>query len=87
MLARFTNIYMEIINSNKSSYIILIDEPDLHLHLDQQIIYSKAYRCFSTIDKDIKMHFILATHSPFIVSDLPNKSIVLLDKSEKNKYK
>lgn len=87
MLARFTNIYMEIINSGKSDFIILIDEPDLHLHLDWQRQYiQKLIDVFSTINKDIKMHFILATHSPFIVSDLPSKSIILLQNWKQVNY-
>ena len=60
--------------------VILIDEPDLHLHLDWQKQYiKKLIDVFSTLDTNIKLHFIIATHSPFIISDLPSESIVILD--------
>lgn len=89
---RFINIYSEIYLQytieKKLNYIILIDEPDQHLHLDWQKKYiSKLIDIFSTLPLDINLHFILATHSPFIISDLPQESIILLDKSETNKHK
>lgn len=92
MLTRFTKIYIDIItkynNWNwKTDFIILIDEPDLHLHLDWQKKYiQKLIDVFSTLDQKIKLHFIIATHSPFIISDLPSESIILLDKKEWEKY-
>lgn len=92
IIARFTNIYRFL--KWKRTNIILIDEPDLHLHLDWQRQYIKILiDIFSKLNSELDVfnntyfHFILATHSPFIVSDLPNESIILLDKSEKNKYK
>ncbi len=93
---RFINIYSDIIYynraNNKKSFIILIDEPDLHLHLDWQKKYiQKLIDVFSNLNTEIKIHFIIATHSPFILSDLPNESIILLEKWEKyteiKKYK
>ena len=90
MLSRFTNIYMKIseeFENWKKDFTILIDEPDLHLHLEWQKKYiQKLIDVFSTLPEDIKVHFIIATHSPFIISDLPNEAIVVLDGSEKNKY-
>jgi hypothetical protein len=44
MLTRFTNIYMKIVEEFenwKKDFVILIDEPDLHLHLDWQKNISK----------------------------------------------
>lgn len=90
MLIRFTNIYMQIlkeVETWKKDFIILIDEPDLHLHLDWQRQYiQKLIDVFSTLDTNIHLHFIIATHSPFIISDLPSKSLVLLKKDENKKY-
>jgi len=68
------------LKDNPFEIVILIDEPDLHLHLDWQKQYiQKLIDVFSTLDKNIKLHFIIATHSPFIISDLPTESIVVLD--------
>ena len=87
MLIRFTNIYKEILEQKekewKTDFLILIDEPDLHLHLDWQRQYiQKLIDVFSTLDSEINLHFIIATHSPFIISDLPKESLVLLNKWE-----
>lgn len=63
--------------------LILIDEPDLHLHLDWQRQYiAKLIDTFSTVPENIKMHFIIATHSPFIISDLPKENIIRMRKKE-----
>lgn len=86
-LLRFTNIYMNILekyNNWKNDFLILIDEPDLHLHLDWQRQYiQKLIDVFSTLPSDIKLHFIIATHSPFLISDLPTESIIALKKDDK----
>lgn len=81
MLTRFITIYMNIIELNenewKKDFIVLIDEPDLHLHLDCQKKYIKyLLDFFSGLLDKYNIHFILATHTPFIVSDLPWESII-----------
>ena len=84
---RLWNIYREILrlqSEKKKDFLILIDEPDLHLHLDWQRQYiQKLIDVFSTLPSDIKLHFIIATHSPFLISDLPTESIVALKKDDK----
>lgn len=85
ILLRFTNIYMNILkqyNKWKKDFLILIDEPDLHLHLDWQRQYiQKLIDVFSTLNASINLHFIIATHSPFLISDLPTECIVALKKN------
>lgn len=82
---RLWNIYREIVklqSENKKDFLILIDEPDLHLHLDWQRQYiQKLIDVFSTLDLSINLHFIIATHSPFLISDLPTECIVALKKN------
>ena len=81
---RLWNIYREILrlqSENKKNFLILIDEPDLHLHLDWQRQYiQKLIDVFATLSSDIKLHFIIATHSPFLISDLPTECIIALKK-------
>ena len=81
ILIRFINILWKILkNKEKQKFVILIDEPDLHLHLDWQRQYiQKLIDVFSTLDTNIKLHFIIATHSPFVISDLPTECIVKLE--------
>lgn len=89
MLIRFVNIYKKIYEEYenwKRNFIILIDEPDLHLHLEwQQQYIQRLIDVFSTIkETDITMHFIIATHSPFIISDIPKENIIKLERYEKD---
>jgi len=84
---RFLNIlkwlYLNL-NYKYKSFIILIDEPDLHLHLDWQRQYIHklidVFWEFLKGNKDISLHFIIATHSPFILSDVPAENVILLQK-------
>lgn len=90
---RLWNMYREIVklrsenkSENKKDFLILIDEPDLHLHLDRQRQYiQKLIDVFSTLPTDIQLHFIIATHSPFLISDLPTECIIALEKNKEGK--
>ena len=53
--------------------ILLIDEPDIHLHPDVQ---EKLLRVLSKIAKDKGLRIILTTHSPFIVRGAPTDAKV-----------
>ncbi|WP_353629087.1 ATP-binding protein [Klebsiella quasipneumoniae] len=63
--------------------LILIDEPELSLHpaWQSQIIPSLE-KCFSSYTG---CHFVIATHSPLVVSSIPesNSAIVILDEDAK----
>lgn len=66
-----------IINQIKYNSIILIDEPELHLHPNWCINYiSKLKQLFNKYDS----HFIIATHSPLLVANLNKEDIVVLKK-------
>lgn len=56
--------------------IILIDEPEISLHPNWQIKYIHLLK--NTFDKYISCHFILATHSHYILSDLEPESSSLV---------
>jgi predicted ATP-binding protein involved in virulence len=69
--------------------ILLFDEIELYLHPNWQkrilkIIFDFIY------ESELKnnLHIIVASHSPFILSDLPNENVIFLEKyDEKNKEK
>ncbi|RGO16714.1 hypothetical protein DXB28_20600 [Bacillus cereus] len=68
---------VELADSITENSIILIDEPETHLH-------PKWIRNYITILKniigDVNCHVIIATHAPLIVSDIPKESIIMLKK-------
>ncbi|HDL9551814.1 TPA: ATP-binding protein [Escherichia coli] len=65
--------------------IILIDEPEISLHLRWQeefiIMLTKAFLTYSGCQ------FIIATHSPQIISNLPNKGCYITSLSKSYLYK
>jgi len=78
--------YVErIIQNNVSEkYVFLLDEPDNELHPNWQ---KKLLHYLIEIFKNRKqnIHFILTTHSPFLLSDLPKENIIFL-KNGKQTY-
>ena len=86
MIFRFTSVYHDLIEKkekyNINSFVILIDEPWLHMHPERQKTYiQKLLDLYTPVieELDIKIHFIIATHSPYIVSDIPINNIVFLE--------
>ena len=64
-----------------SNLILLLDELELGLHPNWQ----KKVINFLTklnISKNENIYFILTTHSPFLISDLPIQNIIFLDKDK-----
>jgi hypothetical protein len=82
MLNQYSEIYDEHPNFKASESIcFVIDEGELYLHPEWQKTYLKAlviflnYVCNAKASKQL----ILTSHSPFIVSDLPNSNLIFLD--------
>uniref|UniRef100_UPI0015C4FDD2 AAA family ATPase n=2 Tax=Paenibacillus TaxID=44249 RepID=UPI0015C4FDD2 len=68
---------VEIAHSVSENSVLLIDEPETHLH-------PKWINGYINILKDIidvNCHVIIATHAPLIVSDIPKENIILLKKN------
>ncbi|HAL83152.1 MAG TPA: hypothetical protein DCO83_13750 [Mucilaginibacter sp.] len=67
----------------KPGSIILIDEPEISLHPNWQLQYISLLKKMFANYNDC--HFIISTHSHFLVSDLENgsSSIIALDRNEK----
>ena len=71
--------YIEnIITEERDSYLILLDEPsnDMHPEWQKQFL---SYLIDICKDRDKTFQFILTSHSPFILSDIPKENIIFLD--------
>lgn len=66
----------------KDDTLILIDEPELSLHPEWQLKLLPLIT--STFSKYRKCHFIIATHSPNIVSSIPRKNAYVVDLGSNN---
>lgn len=66
-------------NVKNKSYLILIDEVELHLHPEWQRNFIKQLNEFFTYpDHSKKFQFVIASHSPFIVTDIYDENIIYL---------
>ena len=65
------------LNYKNNPLIILIDEPEIHLHVAlQKRILPYLEKCFSNAQ------FIVATHSPFVITSLKDATLFNLDNGE-----
>jgi len=68
--------FINIISAIKPSSLVLIDEPEISLHPNWQIQYMSLLQ--QTFSHYSDCHFIISTHSHFLVSDLePEKSAII----------
>lgn len=70
--------------STRAESLIIIDEPEISLHPNWQMKYLQFIReLFADTDR-VSSHIIIATHSHFLVSDLPgeNSNIIGLKKED-----
>ena len=71
----------EKLKERNTNCLILLDEPDLGIHPYWQKKYVKELiNIFSNFGK--KLHFIITSHSPFILSDLPKENVIFLEKGK-----
>ena len=74
-------IYESIIENKNQEILICLDEPDLSLHPEWQKRYiNELIKMFSKQNKSL--HFLITSHSPFILSDLPKENIIFLEKGK-----
>lgn len=80
-LSRFYQVSRSL---KKSSHILMvIDEGDLYFHPQWQKKYIDILiKAFNHIFPENKMQIILTSHSPFIISDLPQYAIELISKKK-----
>ena len=76
-------VYLEALDKDKN-LIIYLDEPDSTLHPQwQKKFLSHLVNVFS--DFTHKIHFIITSHSPFILSDLPKENVIFLKNGKQDK--
>ncbi|HDH0806955.1 TPA: ATP-binding protein [Klebsiella variicola subsp. variicola] len=76
-------LLIKLTGSIENNSLILIDEPEISLHPAwQRNVIPAIERCFSQFKG---CHFIIATHSPQIVSSIPekNSSVIILGENKK----
>lgn len=73
------NMIIEMIAHIRLNTLLLIDEPEVHLHPKA---ISKMIRIIYTICEEFKSCCILATHSSLIVQELLAKNIIIIDQKE-----
>ncbi len=86
MISYFANLANSIIDFDfkNKTFIILIDEVELHLHPKWQINFVEFMNSFFRENKpNMKFQFIIATHSPFILSDISEEQIIYINEEDK----
>ena len=83
----FSSIYNRIKNNKEA--IFLLDEVTLSLHpnLEKKFIsfLITLVQKIKTIEKiDVSIHFIITSHSPFILSDIPKENVIFLKNKNGN---
>ncbi|AXX93341.1 hypothetical protein CPU12_07820 [Malaciobacter molluscorum LMG 25693] len=82
LFTKITNNLKSNIGDNNRLYFL--DEPDLSLHPNWQ---RRLINNINIVHKKLKytnvnIHFIITSHSPFILSDLPKENVIFLEKGK-----
>jgi len=85
LYAQFVSMYDTVKNS-QIPILIALDEPDLSVHPTWQKKYLNEFMT-TFIHMNKKIHIILTSHSPFLLSDIPKQNIIFLDKDENGNCK
>jgi len=84
ILYNLSSLVKKIENETYKSIVFLLDELELGLHPEWQ---KKIISFLVNIESKIPIHYILTTHSPFLLSDLPRENIIFLDRDENGNCK
>lgn len=82
LIKKYMLIIYEILEGKET---ILLDEPDVLLHPNWAKNFLKKLVDIISNDsifKEKKVHIVLSTHSPFLLSDLPKENIIFLKNGE-----
>lgn len=79
--SQLLNIFFYINDKNNNKILFLFDEPEISLHPNWQKQYlNEVINLLKEIPK--KYHFLFATHSPFLLSDLSKENIIFLEQDK-----
>jgi predicted ATP-dependent endonuclease of OLD family len=85
LFGQLLNVYYFSKKSDNQNLLFLFDEPEISLHPRwQQSYINELYDLLKKLDKNYQ--FIFASHSPFILSDLPKENVIFLEKDEQTGY-
>ena len=88
LLNIYSRFYSIADRNLKDNLIILIDEGELYLHPQWQKKYLyNLIEFLPEIYPNKQIQIILTSHSPFVISDLPNSNIIFLKQGENNECK
>jgi hypothetical protein len=76
----FSSLFHELRRTKQTNLLLCIDEGDLYLHPRWQIEFFDKLLTIMPLIYSGKTQLILTSHSPFLLSDLPNQSITILDR-------
>jgi energy-coupling factor transporter ATP-binding protein EcfA2 len=82
----FLNFY----SRKRKIFYILLDEIDLGLHPEwQKKLFNFSINLTNLLSKklNVKITIIIASHSPFILSDIPKRNVIFLEKYKKYENK
>lgn len=71
---------------DKKNVLVLMDEPELYFHPEWQrknIYFIVEF--FNTYYKNKNVQIIFTSNSPYVLSDLNNSSVIMMEKEEENK--
>lgn len=89
MINIFATVYSALKKNTSGSILLILDEIDAFLHPKwQQEILMHITRWINESEEFVnkKVQLIVATHSPIILSDIPQNNIIYLNKLSKIKY-
>jgi predicted ATP-dependent endonuclease of OLD family len=87
LLSLFSRFYSVREHLGKHN-IILIDEGDLYFHPQwQKDWFYHFLRIINLIYSGTEIQLILTTHSPFVLSDIPNYNVIFLEKTQRGNSK
>ena len=85
LIPQFNKIDPSIPDRLRENVLILIDELDLYMHPEwQRKAVNILINEFENQFKDYNVQIVLATHSPIILSDIPNDNIIFMSKNKTN---
>jgi len=83
----YNSIISSFINNSITNYFIFLDEPLNNFHPSWQQKFLLHLIENYKDNHHLKLHFIITTHSPFLISDLPKENVIFLDTDEKGNCK